>query len=124
MKNLRENVHKGMKVYDNAQNEIGTVEDIHFGEENPKDRVPEAADVSPAVQNDDQNSLVNDVAKVFAPDTLPEPLKDRLLLEGYIRMDPHGLFKSDRYILGSQIQAVNGNQVKLNVSKKELAERV
>jgi len=121
MGSLLMQVRKGMKVYDNAKNEVGTVDYVHFGDEDPQHPGPETEGVSPAVRAD-VNSVVEIIAEVFSPDRLPEELKSRLLREGFIRVAVPGLFQADRFVLPSQIHTVNGEQVMLNISKSALLE--
>ena len=54
---------------------------------------------------------------------MPETLRERLLREGYIRLDADGLFAADRYILPSQIASAAGDEVTLNVEKDQLIKR-
>src|ERR1044071_335710 len=107
MDNLLVKVHEGMKVYDNAQKEVGKVDYVQFSDENPRSPVAKTADVSPTVRDDDRDNVFKDIARVFAGDEVPEALRTRLLREGFIRVDAKGLFKADRYILPSQIQSVS-----------------
>ena len=71
----------------------------------------------------DRESLVETVAEAFGAEELPEVLRDRLLHEGYLRLDADGLFAADRYILPSQIAAAAGDEVILNVEKDALIKR-
>ena len=121
MQTLPLDVHKGMKVFDNARHEIGKVEDFRFSEnEDNPDVTPEDIDAS---DRDVDHSLVDDLAAAFVPEGIPEALRDRLLSEGYIRLDTKGLFASDRYILPEQIASSAGDELTLNVSKDELLKR-
>ena len=121
MQTLPRDIHVGMRVLDSARNEIGKVEDFRFSEnEDDPDLEPEDIDASDRRQD---GGLVEDIAEAFAPDELPEALRDRLLREGYIRLDTKGLFAADRYILPEQISATAGDELLLNVSKDELMKR-
>ena len=122
MNNLLSKVHKGMKVYDQAQNEIGKVEYVQFGDEDPLKPGPETATVSRAQRNQEY-TLVHDIANAFQTDDLPDTLKERLMRYGFIRLDASGLFNADRYIFPNQIKSVDGNRVTLNVGKAELVQR-
>src|SRR5436305_6129411 len=105
MPTLPLDVHNGMQVFDRAHNEIGTVDEFKFSEneDNPK--------IEPGVIDESDrktdSSLVDNIAAAFSPSELPEELRDRLLSEGYIRLDTKGLFAADRYILPEQIAAAN-----------------
>ncbi|MGN6099653.1 MAG: hypothetical protein ACTHOR_00760 [Devosia sp.] len=121
MQTLPRDVHVGMKVFDRTNQEIGKIEDFKFSEnEDNPDVVP--ADVD-ATDRDDNGGLVKDIARALAPDDLPEVVRDRMLTEGYIRLDTEGLFSADRYIFPEQIDASSGDALMLNVSKDELMKR-
>ena len=119
MQTLPRDVHKGMKVFDRTNHEIGRVEDFKFSEnEDQPGIVP--GDIDAADRRQD-GGLVEDLAEAFVPDDeLPETLRDRLLSEGFIRLDTKGLFASDRYIFPEQIDSSSGEALMLNVSKDEL----
>jgi len=120
MNNLLAKIQKGMTVYDQSQNEIGTVEYVQFGDEDPLRPTPRAA--TPGRTEDRADWLVESVLDVFAPDDLPETLRERLLLYGFVRVDAPGLFNADRYIFPNQIQSVEGKRVTLNISKNDLVQ--
>jgi len=118
MQTLPQDVHKGMRVFDRLNHEIGKVEDFRFSEnEDNPEIVPGELDASDRYEND---SLVEDVARAFVADEVPEALRERLLTEGYIRLDTKGLFAADRYILPDQIVASTGDSLMLSVTKDEL----
>jgi hypothetical protein len=66
---------------------------------------------------------MENIAEAFRSDELPEALQDRLLTEGYIRLDTDGLFASDRYILPEQITSTSGDEIMLKVNKSDLMKR-
>jgi len=76
-----------------------------------------ATALSPDINGD---NLVNDIVRVFAPDNLPEVLRDRLVLNGFVKLSGEGLFNHARYIMPNQIDSVTGNRVDLRVSRDEL----
>ena len=122
MQTLPTDIRKGMKVYDSLRNEIGTVDDFRFSENAGSPNI-EVEDID-ASDRRGETSLVEDIAEAFSPDDdLPEVLRDRLLTEGYVRLDTKGLFASDRYILPEQIASSSGDTLQLNVSKDELMKR-
>ena len=51
---------------------------------------------------------------------LPEEVRERLLLEGFVRIDARGLLEPDRYALTDQVLSVSEDRVVLNVTKAEL----
>jgi hypothetical protein len=121
MHTLPRDVHKGMVVLDSSRNEIGKVDDFKFSEnEDQPDVTPADLDAADRERN---GGLMADIAKAFVGDDMPEALRDRLLAEGYIRLDTKGLFAADRYILPDQIASAAGDQLMLNVSKDELMKR-
>jgi hypothetical protein len=121
MQTLPRDIHLGMKVYDSRHKSIGTVEDFRFSEneENP-DIVPGDIDATDRRRPD---SIIDNIAEAFRSEDLPEVLRDRLLTEGYIRLDTKGLLARDRYILPDQIASTSGDEVMLNVEKDELIKR-
>ena len=121
MQTLPRDVHKGMKVLDRMQNEIGKIDDFRFSENEDEPEV-QPAGLDPIDTRHDP-SLIEDLAKAFDADEMPEVLRDRLLSEGYVRIDTKGLFAADRYILPEQIASSADDQLILNVSKDELIKR-
>ena len=121
MQTLPRDIHIGMKVYDSRHKSIGTVEDFRFSEneENP-DIVPGDIDAADKRRRD---SIIDNIAEAFRSEDLPQVLRDRLLTEGYIRLDTKGLLAQDRYILPDQIASTAGDEVMLNVEKDELIKR-
>ncbi len=112
-------IEEGMRVYDYAGEEIGTVERVYMGAAN-KDADPgqAAATVSPASETD--GGLIEDIAQAFLPqDTVPEALRQRLLRSGFIRIDG-GLFSGDRYAAPDQIAGVTEDGVRLGVLRDDL----
>jgi hypothetical protein len=122
MTTILENIKTGMRVLDQADNEIGTVDYVKFSDEDPRHPGAETASVNP-IQRDSRDSLVTNVLDVFSSDDVPDELRDRLLREGFVRVESNGLFHADRYILPNQIQSVNDDEVRLNVMKAALIKR-
>ena len=122
MQTLPRDIHTRMTVLDIDRNEIGKIEDFKFSENEDQPGVT-PADLDASDREDDNRSLIDDVARAFAPDDLPETLRDRLLTEGYVRLDTKGLFAADRYILPEQIARTDGDALILNVRKDELMTR-
>jgi hypothetical protein len=121
MQTLPRDIHTGMTVLDIDRKEIGKIEDFKFSENEDQPGVTPADIDGTDRQQDD--SLIADVARAFAPDDLPQTLRDRLLTEGYIRLDTKGLFAADRYILPDQIVSSTGDELMLNVRKDDLMKR-
>ena len=122
MDTLPRDIHIGMTVYDSAHHAIGKVEDFKFSEnEEHPDIIP--ADVDGTDRKDGRESILVAVAEAFGGEEIPEPLKSRLLTEGYIRLDTKGLLAKDRFILPSQIASSFGDEIMLNVDKNDLVKR-
>lgn len=122
MSNLLRNVHEGMRVADAAGNEIGTVEWVHLTDEDLE--TPQAETVtSGAVAGRERTTLVDFIANAFRVDAIPETLQNRLLRNGFLRMDADGLFAADRYVLPEQIESVSSDRVMLNVAREDLVKR-
>ena len=121
MQTLPNEIYKGMKVFDSTQRHIGKVDDFRFSEnEESPNLQPAELDATDRRRDD---SLAENIAEAFGADELPEVLRERLLREGYIRLDTAGLFAADRYILPDQIASTTADAVILNVSKDDLIRR-
>lgn len=114
-------IEEGMKVFDRDRHEIGKVEMVRFGDDDPA--TPEIEAAGPSDLNDRRDTLIDNIAEVFHPDDLPEELRQKLLQQGFVRLDAKGLFASDRYITPEQIDALTPDGLLLNVSKDELLKR-
>jgi len=114
-KNMVNKIKKGMQVYDNSGDEIGTVEFIHFSEADGG-KHPVAA--TPP-QQPTEPDLVDLIRKMFGTDKLPQEIHERLLMRGFIRMDSAKLFGSDRYAMFDQIDSVDSKGVHLGVADME-----
>ncbi len=121
MEGILNQIREGMDVLDPGGSRIGTVEYVHFGDEDPSTPEAESPTVSPAVRQD--RTIMDVIADAFRADDVPEVLRDRLLRNGFVRLDASGLFAADRYVLPDQIAAVSGDQVTLTVGRDELIRR-
>lgn len=121
---LLKSIREGMEVHDSQEHKIGTVKQVYFGassDETMNHGAGAATAPSPAERRD---TLVDDVARgIFAPDDLPEEIQQRLINEGFVRVDPTGLFKGDRYVLPEQIARVHENHVHLTVALDSLLKK-
>ena len=111
------NVEHGMRVFDREHLEIGKVEWVQFGDDDPE--TPELEASGPRHQRDD-NTLFDVIARAFTSDNVPEELRDRLVHQGFVRIDADGLFQADRYVMPEQIDSVSGDEVTLNVTRDQL----
>lgn len=114
-------VEEGMKVFDRERHEIGKVEYVQFGEDDPETPEVEASGNSELRERDD--SLIDNFAQAFSVDEVPEELRERLINQGFVRIDANGLFAADRYITPEQIDSVSADGLMLNVTKDELIKR-
>ena len=113
-------IHEGMSVVDRNGKSIGSVDWVKMTDQNPDTARTEQLHADAA---DRDPTLIDIVAEAFRVDEIPDPLKTRLMREGFVRMDADGLLASDRYILPDQIAIVTGNRVILDVEKQDLVKR-
>jgi hypothetical protein len=114
-----------MAVYDRSGQEIGIVEVVYMG--GASDEAIEQGGngaISPDIDLSGNDMIVESIAEAFAPDDLPRELAERSLNSGYIRLDSHGLFAADRYIVPDQISSVSNDSVRLRVPGDELVKRL
>lgn len=115
-------VEEGMKVFDRERHEIGKVEYVQFGDDDPE--TPEVEAAAPNTLDRRDRTLVDDIALAFtASDDLPEEVRLRLLEQGFVRIDANGIFAADRYVTPGQIDSVSGDGLMLNVTKDELVKK-
>ena len=121
MQTIPENLRKGMTVYDSMHNKIGKVDDFKYSEnETDPDVIPAEID---GTDKRGHESILESIAEAFGKEEIPQPLRDRLLTEGYIRLDTAGLLAKDRFILPDQIASATGDEIVLNVAKDDLIKR-
>jgi hypothetical protein len=94
---------------------ITKVEFVHFSEMNGFESTG-AASLS---DESARENLTKFMAKHFPSDDLPEELRERLLMHGYIKIDSKRLFGADRYVISDRIAAVENNRVHLEVADDE-----
>lgn len=110
-------VEQGMRVFDREHHEIGKVDWVQFGDDDPE--TPEVEASGPSGRRDDA-TLIDVLARAFTADNVPEEVRDRLVHQGFVRIDADGLFAADRYVMPEQIASVSGDGMTLNVSKDQL----
>ena len=113
------------------EGEEGTREDSEEGDEYAEDEEGESAEEEVAPQkkffaralgkpetettDEDRNdSLFQELAEVFAPDELPDEMRERLLQEGYVLID-RGALQGFGYVPESSIQNVTTDGIHLNI---------
>jgi hypothetical protein len=107
-------VREGMRVVDAAGDELGKVEYVKIGD-------PEAATVAEDMPTD--RGIVRDVIEAFRDQDepkVPEPLRSRLMRQGFIKIDGKGWIDTDRYVAADGISRVAGDTVTLLVTKDQI----
>lgn len=113
-------IHTGMKVYDRNEHEVGTIEYVQFTDEDPTHPGPETATETVDKTSPERHGFVQDIAKAVAgSDNIPEEVRQKLLRDGYIKIDT-GLLRSDVYALPNQVSSVSDEKVYLEVTHDEL----
>jgi hypothetical protein len=110
-----EMVQNGMHVFDSNGRDCGEVEYVQMGD-------PEA--LTTRGNEASASGFVGGLAASVAgsePD-VPQPLKDRLLRTGFVKIDGPGLTDTDRYLMADRIAGVDGNRVLLACPWEKLAE--
>lgn len=117
--NILENIREGMKVYDANNAELGKVDFVYLGEASPE--AVDSGDVPGTVSRpmDDANPVVTFARGLLGKDELPDVLRARLLLHGFIHIEGKGLLAHDRYILADQIADAAGDRVMLRATRAE-----
>jgi hypothetical protein len=114
-------IYEGMTVYDRAGEKIGTVEHVYLGEVSNEVNKRGGGPVTAPSPGRGESSLIDDVATaIFPSDQVPETLRQRLLRQGFMRIDSTGLFAADRYVMPDQIADVSEDRVTLRVTRDEL----
>ena len=112
-------IKEGMTVYTEANEKIGTVDDVQFGDEDPNH--PGAETASTQIDNG-ANTLVESLARALVDegDHIPVELRKRLQRYGYIRLKTGNLFESDYYIPMYMVTSVAGANVHVKATKDNL----
>jgi hypothetical protein len=114
-------VYEGMPVYDRTSHKIGTVESVYLGAISEEASQHGGGPATTSSPGRSESSLIEDFAMAIAPQyQLPETLRERLLRQGFLRIDSTGLFAADRYVMPDQIESVSGDGVMLHASRDEL----
>jgi hypothetical protein len=116
--NFLARIEAGMKVYDRLRHEIGKVDYVQMSDDDPATEEVEA--VTPGILHTRRDTLIDSIAEAFTTDELDEEVRQRLLQQGFMRIDSAGLFAADRYVTPDQIMSVSGDAVTLKVSRDEL----
>lgn len=120
--NILTRVREGMDVYDRDGKRVGAVDRVYMG--SVGDRRVESGAESHAVSEADappEGGLAENLMAAFAADSdLPETIRQRLMYNGFMRVDGHGLLGSGRLVERQQIESVAGDRVILNASQSDL----
>jgi hypothetical protein len=108
-------VQLGMHVVDAAGEDVGRVDLVQMGD-------PQAE--TTAGNEDVQHGPLDLVAAALGgerePD-VPEPLRSRLVREGYLKLDSAHLLEADRYVPAKYVRDVSRDRVLLGVRRDALA---
>ncbi|HEV8310791.1 MAG TPA: hypothetical protein VGW35_24290 [Methylomirabilota bacterium] len=114
-------IQEGMTVYDRDNVRIGTVRRVYLGASSEAEIGRGVGAVSPPDPDRFDRTFLDDLAGgLFASDSMPEELRERLAQHGFMQIDSAGLFAADRYVLPEQIASVSGDEVRLSVRRNGL----
>jgi hypothetical protein len=119
-------IREGMEVYDSTNDNIGTVDFVHFGAASEAQQELGTGPARPGRADDPQmreDTIIDNLAEAFQPNEVPRELKEKLLLSGYVLLDAAGLFARDRLITPDQISGVQDDKVLLSVTRDQLIKR-
>jgi hypothetical protein len=107
-------VHIGMKVVDSAGEELGTVDDLKFGD---AEAITGVGQVAPG----DSGGLTGGLRQAFGGESrLDSQAAARLVRGGYIDINREGLLSGHAYAEADWIQAVDNDTVRLSVPSFQL----
>ncbi|MEP7356122.1 MAG: hypothetical protein ABI847_02645 [Anaerolineales bacterium] len=114
-------VTDGTAVYDSTGEHIGKVDAIYLGAKADGD----TAEGGPATTGAVPAEAVDADVKIFAglfftKSDIPEEVRERLRYNGFIRIAPHGLFRSHRYATREQVVAASSERVTLSSPESKL----
>lgn len=119
-------IREGMDVYDRSDHHIGSVDFVHFGAASETQQELGTGPATPGRADSvrmTNNNIVDWIADAFQPNEVPEELRERLMTNGFIRIDADGLFAADRFVTPDQIAMVSGDRVQLVQDKDDLIKR-
>lgn len=108
-----------MTVYDRDGATIGTVKVVYLGAESDiteRGQTPATASERPGRGS----GLLDELMRAFGASRVPSELRQRLLHDGFIRIDTRGLFAADRYAMAGDVAAVEPEAVRLRVGRDDL----
>lgn len=110
-------IHEGMDVFDRTGDKVGEVDYVYFGDEDAT--TPEADVATPSERATRDNTIVDVLAEAFRTEDLPQELRERLQVHGFVKVST-GMLRSDRFVLPEQIASVTGEAVHLDAAFDEL----
>lgn len=115
-------VRTGMVVYDSSGDRIGTVEDLYFGADAdaPINDASGAATTGMPRTTRGGGVLDDLLRSIFGDDDMPDTLRNRLMNEGFIQIEPGTLLGGDMFATPDQISGVTSDGVQLNIDRKQL----
>jgi hypothetical protein len=109
-------IKEGMDVYDAMGDKVGKVDVVHIGSDTNENEW----DAIIAPQQESGYTFPVVVGKIMRDTKIPEPIRQRWLREGFMKVDA-GLLRKDRYVHADQIDMVTERMVRLNVKKDDLS---
>lgn len=115
-------IKTGMAVFDAKGDRIGTIEDLYFGADaDDPQKYGAGVATTGTPRTTVGGGLIEDIVQgIFGDNDMPETLRNRLLNEGFIQIEPGTLLGGDMYATPNQIAGVTGDGVRLNITKAEL----
>jgi hypothetical protein len=118
---ILDQVYEGMTVHDRTGDKIGTVKYVYLGELIDSDEAYDQGPDTPSAFDSSEGSLIEDFGRAIAlTEHIADPLRERLLFYGFIRIHSTGLFAADRYVMPGQVASVADDRVMLCVSRNDL----
>jgi hypothetical protein len=110
-------IREGMKVVDATGEDIGKVDFFAMGD-------PEAVTTAGQEMDTAEGGILAGAGRALTeargePD-VPEPFHSQLVRTGYIKVDTKGWFSKDRYVPAELIAGVEGDAVRLSVTRDQL----
>lgn len=115
-------IRTGMAVYDASGDRIGTVEDLYFGADADAPQHDASGAATTGMPRSTRGGgLLDEVLRsIFGKDDLPETLRNRLLNEGFIQIEPGTLLGGDMFATPDQIAGVTNDGVRLTIVENQL----
>ena len=106
---LLNSVRVGMDVVASTGDKIGKVDDVYFGSSSVPERETKKI-----------VSLADLARALVSGNPIPEVLRQRLLHDGYFRIEGTGLFGGHMYVLPEQIDVMASETIGISATREEL----